>query len=852
MAKLVIIDGNSLMYRAFYALPLLTNDRGEYTNAVYGFMNMYFRILEDAKPEYLTVAFDVHGPTFRHEQYGEYKAGRKPTPDELRPQFDILKKVLEGMAVHYVQLEGFEADDFLGTLSRMAEEVGWDTVLVTGDRDALQLASRKTRIWLTHKGISEIVDYGPAELKERYGLAPEQIVDLKGLMGDASDNIPGVPGVGEKTALKLLHEFGTVEMVLENVDQVSGKKLQERLRENREQAFFSKGLAKIDRNVPLKMELETFRLKPLEDTHAAEVFQRYGFRKLMERLKLVSGSAPRPKEIEIEDIRDIVGLKAAVSDHIPAQMALYVEPEGMSVYDGKREYRITFGGDLITPGIAYSEAVQVLKPWLEDPKVHKIVLDAKTLMHELDREKVQLSGTVFDALIAAYLIKTDSVKYPLEQLKERYLSSAFPNSAYTLWELVEPLQNRMVTDNATLLYEDVEMPLVSVLFGMEKLGFSVDTEQLSRMGETLSARIDTLTAMIYDLADEKFNINSTRQLGTILFEKLQLPAGKKTKSGYSTDIDVLEQLRTAHPIVPLLIEYRQLTKLKSTYIDGLLAVVDGRGRVHTVFHQTVVATGRLSSSEPNLQNIPVRTELGREIRKVFVAEEGSLLVDADYSQIELRVLAHMSGDPRFIEAFRSGEDIHARTASEVFGVPMDEVTPHMRSSAKAVNFGIVYGISDFGLSQNLGISRKEAGQYIDLYFERYPKIKEFMNRQIDEGKEKGYVETLLGRRRYFPQLNARQYNVRAFAERAAMNAPVQGTAADIIKLAMIAVDEALRSEKLRASLILQVHDELIVETPMDEVERVKTLVKERMESVMELEVPLIADVAAAKSWYECK
>jgi len=859
--RVMIIDGNSLMHRAFYALPMLTNKKGVPTNAVYGFTNMLLRLIEDYKPDYLGVAFDKKGPTFRHEAYTEYKATRQKTPEELIPQFDLLKRMLQLMGIAIYEVEGYEADDILGTFARLARERGWEAYLVTGDRDALQLVSPEVKVIMTKKGISDVRVFDVEEIKNEYGLTPAQIIDLKALMGDSSDNIPGVPGIGEKTALKLLHQYHTLEQVLDNADKISGQKLKEALIKYREQAMLSKRLATIMQDAPVDIKLEDCCYEIPHSRELLEFLQELEFHSIIGKLGIQPESRVSVKtsvrEKNVIEVNTGEELRQQVENLIKSsRLAILVSDGCVTIADNPgRVYRIKVKNDLLSQGLNLQDIFIELKPILERQEVRKIVYDGKRLILEAYRYGIHVEGLEFDVFIAAYLLDPAKNRYDLSQLLYEYADLDVDDAdAADLYLLAEHMRDKLKETEMLYLYEEIEHPLINVLADMEITGFKVDKRMLEQLGEEFSAELSSLTREIYALAGEEFNINSPRQLGSVLFEKLGLPVIKKSKTGYSTDIEVLEQLRPYHELVEKIIEYRQVMKLKSTYIDGLLSVIDPRdGRIHSSFNQTVTATGRISSAEPNLQNIPVKLEMGRRIRKVFVASgEDYVLVDADYSQIELRVLAHMSGDPTFIDAFRNNQDIHLRTASEIFGVPIDKVTPEQRSSAKAVNFGIVYGISDYGLAKSLGISRKQAREYIDSYFARYPKVKEYMERIVEIAKKQGYVTTLMNRRRYLPELKSRNFNIRSQGERLAMNTPIQGSAADIIKKAMNDVYAELKRRNLKSKLILQVHDELIIDTYRPELEEVKDLVVRCMENAVKLSVPLVVDVGVGRSWYDAK
>ena len=852
MKTLIAIDGNSLMHRAYYALPSMAAKDGTPTGAIFGFLRMLLKLLE-RQPDYLVVAFDMKGPTFRHGEYGEYKAGRRPTPPDLGPQFPLLRQVLEAMGIAICQCEGYEADDILGTASRMAEAAGSDALLVTGDRDALQLITPHTHVLMTKKGITETVEYDEEALLAAYGLTPERMVDLKGLMGDASDNIPGVPGVGEKTALKLLEKYGTLENTLAHAGEEKGA-LRTKLEQGAALARLSYRLGKIDTAAPLQAALSQWAFRPEALAGGLPLLYKLELRGIAGQLSDTKpeGEAPAEPTAQTQRVAEEAPLEAMVKALL-GKSPLGIQLEESCLYvaaDPGLQYQVALdGGDLLTPGLTPAQALDAIRPLLEDPGVEKRLFDAKGLLHAIAPYGVRLVGPWQDAMIQDYLLHAI---HPADSLKTLLSERNLPYGAGGLLQASQDMEAELREKGLLDLYNQVELPLVEVLYQMEREGFMVDGAMLRELSELFARRLEEIQQGIYQQAGESFNILSTKQLGVVLFEKLGLPTRKKTKTGYSTDSSVLESLQDHHPIVPMVMEYRFLSKLKSTFLDGLLALMQPDGRVHTSFNQNVTATGRISSTEPNLQNIPVRTELGREIRRAFVASPGRVLVGADYSQIELRLLAHMSGDTAMVEAFRTGADIHAITAGEVFGVAPEAVTSQQRSAAKAVNFGIVYGISDFGLARNIGVSRKEAGDYIQRYFQRYPGVKAFMDRCVQEGREKGYATTLLGRRRELPELASSNFNTRSFGERVAMNMPIQGTAADIIKLAMVRVYQALEREGLQAKLVLQIHDELILDTPMEEAERVKPLLKACMEEAMPLSVPLIADVREGHSWYDTK
>ena len=846
----VAIDGNSLMHRAFHSIAELDDGQGNPTNAVYGFTGMLLKVLREYEPSHLAVAFDMHGPTFRHLAYDAYKGTRKPTDERLRPQFPRVKELLGAMGAMIIEVPSFEADDILGTLARKCEEAGLPAMLVTGDRDALQLVTDTTHVLYTRRGISDTVEFDPATVLSQYGVTPAQVPDLKGLMGDASDNIPGVPGVGEKTALKLLGDYGSVEGVLAHASEQKGK-LREKLEAGRESAEKSKWLATISREAPLETTLEDCLLGDLSG--AKDAFEALAFRSLEGRLEQVAAmrrtdapaEAPAPapalefgEETALETAEEIAAWIEGVEE------CALCPGESITLACRKGCARITLMGDLLSPGLREEEAFAALAPLFNRKNCLRL-WGAKALLRSLDALGLRFEAACVrdDALLSDWLLD------PLKSAKER----KFDGGAVELWRLCDEHSAALEAEGMTALYREMELPLTGVLLSMEREGFMVDRRFLEEMGVELTAAENRLREeIIAETGGVPFNLNSPKQLGEVLFERLALPSGRKTSRGWSTDADTLEGLRGQHPAIEKLLEYRRVTKLNATYIVGLTEKIDRDGRVRSLFDQTATVTGRLSSNEPNLQNIPVRTEEGRRIRRAFIARPGWLLVDADYSQIELRILAHLSGDENMIDAFVKGQDIHARTAAEVYGVPLEEVTPQMRSASKAVNFGIVYGISDFGLARNIGVSRKEAAAFIERYFARYPGVKRFMDSAVADGKALGCARTMFGRRRPLPELQSSNYNIRSFGERAAMNTPVQGAAADIIKLAMVRVYEALRAEKMQARLILQVHDELIVECPPDEAGRAEALLTGCMENVAQLRVPLVADAHCAESWFDAK
>jgi DNA polymerase-1 len=850
---LILIDGNSLMYRAFYALPILSTDDGVYTNAVYGFLSMMLKMIEEENPSHIAVAFDLKEKTFRNDMYEQYKAGRKPMPDELVPQFDTVKKLLEAMDIKTLGLSGYEADDIIGTLSQDASKKGMKTKIVTGDRDVFQLIDDMVEVVLTKRGITEIEHYDAKALYEKYSLTPREMIDLKGLMGDTSDNIPGIPSVGEKTALKLLGKYETMDGVLEHADEIKGK-LGEKVRANIDQARLSRDLATINREIPIEYSFDSLKYSNEALKDSLPELKKLRLNTILKKVGQLTG-VEKPeslKETEIVKLSDeklIKGLEEKLSD--AEYISIYIGKD-VHLSDGESEYIIPVVHNLLDEGLDIYDIIKMLKGVFES-SVPKVVYDAKTLMHDIAKQGISLNNLAFDVFIAG-LVLGRPARGGFKTLAENSLGHTLGNTpAAVMLRLMGEQKKILDIREQDKVFGDIEMPLIPIIYDLEVTGFKIDREVLSELDAEYSARISELTQKIYDEAGSSFNVNSPKQLGEVLFENLGLPSARKTKTGYSTDIEVLEGLRDKHDIIDPIIEYRTLSKLKSTYIDGITPLITKDGRLHTTINQIGAVTGRFSSTAPNLQNIPIRTSEGVKLRKAFVASDDEhILVDADYSQIELRILAHISGDENMREAFNSGADIHRRTSAQVFGVPEDEVTKQMRSSAKAVNFGIVYGISDYGLSRQLNIPRKQAGEFIDKYFETFPKVKEFMNDSVEFGRENGYVQTLYGRRIYLPQLRSSNYNQRTGAERVAMNAPIQGTAADIMKLAMIAVYTALEKEHLKSKLILQVHDELIIDACKSELDVIKKLVKTQMEGAAKMDVKLTADVDTGASWYEAK
>lgn len=868
--KIVLIDGHSILNRAFYGVPDLTNADGLHTNAVYGFLNIMFKILDQEKPEYLTVAFDVHAPTFRHEMFEEYKGTRKPMAEELRQQVPVIKEVLQAMGIKIVEKAGLEADDILGTISRMSERRGLEVSVISGDRDLLQLATEhvKIRIPKTKKGQTEIEDYYAEDVLNAYQVTPTEFIDLKALMGDTSDNIPGLPGVGEKTATKIITEYHSIENAYEHASELKPPRASKAIIEHWDLAVLSKTLATIKLDAEIDYEFADAKLGNLYTDEAYVYFQKLQFKNLLGRFETSELSN------KIEDAFETITNKEKAEQIFTD--AAKAERVGIALCKNTEDVLPLFADLAEFAGIALccsDEHVYYIKTgndissaWLKEQTVQLvekneccIFFDVKNAMGELGSLPV---SHCFDGTIAAYLLNPLKSDYTGEDVARERLNLLIEDKlpddskacyeAYTGWKAAPILQEQLKENNMWKLFVDVEMPLVETLYDMEQCGVRVEADELKAYGEKLGVRIHELEQEIYEEADEIFNINSPKQLGVILFEKMGLQGGRKTKTGYSTAADVLEKLAPEYPIVAKILEYRQMAKLKSTYADGLAGFIQADGRIHGKFHQTITATGRLSSAEPNLQNIPVRMELGRLIRKVFIPEDGFVFVDADYSQIELRILAHCSGDDMLINAYRQAQDIHRITASQVFHVPFDEVTDLQRRNAKAVNFGIVYGISSFGLSQDLSISRKEAAEYIDQYFLTYPGIKTFLDNTVASAREHGYVETLFGRRRPMPELKSSNYMQRSFGERVAMNAPIQGTAADIIKVAMIGVSRRLKEKQMKSRLVLQVHDELLIETYIPELEQVEEILKEEMERAADLKVPLLVDMHTGNNWYEAK
>ena len=928
MKKLVLIDGNSIMNRAFYGImgsKALTTKDGKYTNAIYGFLAILFKLLEEEKPDYIGVTFDLKAPTARHKMYEGYKANRKGMPTELAEQMPIIKDVLRAMNIDIIEKEGYEGDDVIGTLSRYGEQKGLEVVILSGDRDTFQLATDNVRINIprTKGGKTETEIFNREKVKEVYGIEPKQLIEVKGLQGDASDNIPGVPGIGEKTALSLVQKYETIDNLYKKLESgeadVKGKQ-KEKLEQNKDLAYLSRTLGEINTKVPIEDTLEELKLEEWDKPKVLELFKELNFKRYIDRFNLQNEAGKGDNFSEENNIenqykvveKSIEEIKTIIEKQ--GKMIFYIETEKVNDEDKIIKEKIT-GISIFNSSeneayyidIKNVGKIQELKEIFENDKILKIGIDLGRVYILLRQEGIDFKGINYDASIAAYILNPTNNKLKLTDLAEQYLeidvneilgdsksskeeqinlfdamqgagisSSNEEKSeeerikeeqeksqkaeekkctlyAYIIYKLQEITMKKLEEINAVDLFNNIDMPTVTVLANMQWNGMYADLEELNKFGNQLKEQLEIKTKMIYEMAGEEFNINSTKQLGEILFEKMKLPVVKKTKSGYSTDVDVLEKLKSEDPIISEILDYRQLMKLNSTYVEGLKPYINPKTkRIHSFFHQTITATGRISSTEPNLQNIPTRFELGKQVRKIFKPEQGKVYIDADYSQIELRVLAHMSEDTHMVQAFKDGEDIHRQAASKVFKTPMEEVTKEQRSNAKAVNFGIVYGISDFGLGEQLGISRKIAKQYIEEYLQEYAGIKNFMDDMKEKAKETGYVETLFNRRRYIPELKSNNYMVRQFGERAAMNTPIQGTAADIMKIAMINVYKKLIEENLEAKIVLQVHDEMMIEAPLAEAEKVKEIVKTEMESAIKLNVPLIAEVSEAENWYECK
>ena len=903
MKKIVLIDGNSILNRAFYGImgnKMLTTPDGKYTNAVYGFLAILFKVLEDIEPEYLMVTFDLKAPTARHKLYDGYKATRKGMPNELAEQMPILKDILKSMNIKVIEKEGYEADDVLGTMAKRAEKDGFDVTIVSGDRDTFQLTSNRVKVRIPHTkmGKTETETFGREEVLKKYGVTPKQLIEVKGLQGDTSDNIPGVPGIGEKTALELVKKYKTIDGIYEAIEKGENDlkpKAKERLLENKELAMLSRTLGTINLEVPIEEDLEEFKIKEWNKEEVFAKFKELNFNRFIDRFNLKSEEGPKQNLAELFEIKTLNTENEikALLEKIQNQLVfmLGTEPVEQDKLIIKKQIKsIYIYIDNIVYEIKFNtneEFISYFKIIFEDENIQKYSYRLNETYVLLMQNGIYLKGIKFDTEIAAYLLNPSNGKYKLDELANQYLSIDIPEYLefvgakqqketqmtlfsqdeinvdfekyqnaiymYTIAKLAEIMNKKLEEINSLKLFENIEMPLIKVLAEMQYEGIYVDKQELVSFGVKLKEDIEVIKQEIYKLAGEEFNINSTLQLGNILFEKLKLPVYKKTKKGYSTDVDILEKLKAEHPIIEKILEYRGFMKLNSTYIEGLIVYINEyTHKIHSYFHQTITATGRISSTEPNLQNIPTRAEQGKQIKKAFKAQEGNIFIDADYSQIELRILAHISNDTNMREAFLNEEDIHKQVASKVFNVPLEEVTKEQRTAAKAVNFGIVYGISGFGLAEQLGISRKKAEQYIEQYLDKYKGVKSFMDEIVEKAKEQGYVETLFHRRRYIPELSSNNYMVRQFGARAAMNTPIQGTAADIMKIAMIEVNKKLEEEKLNAKLILQIHDELLIECKIEEKEEVKKILKESMENAVKLSIPLEVEVSEASNWYDVK
>ena len=908
MSKLLLIDGNSIMNRAFYGImgsKMLTTKDGKYTNAVYGFLAIMFKIMDDLNPDYMAVSFDLKGPTLRHKMYSEYKANRHGMPNELAEQMPMIKELLKAMNIDIVEKEGYEGDDVLGTLARYGEEQGLDVTILSGDRDTFQLATNKItiRIPRTKAGKTETEDYDKNKVIEEYGLEPQKLIEVKGLQGDTSDNIPGVPGIGAKTAINLIKQFGSIEKIYEAIengtDGLKGKQ-KENIVNNREIAFISRDLGKIDMNVPLEDTLETLKVEEWDKQKVLEIFQELNFKRYIEKFNLTGETVFEEKKDlkELFTINDTISIQEAtkkikqlgkifyyfgLEDTQNQEDIIKQTISSISVYNYE-----TNEVYYINKKEQEEEFINMVKDVFEDDEIEKYGYEINNIYIILKQLGITIKNIKYDVTVGAYILNPSDGKYPIDGLCEEYLEMSVEdyllsngaeekseqitlfdtdNStneintnkykqsfyAYSIWKLSEVITPKLIELDVMKLFEEIDMPTIEVLSEMQWNGMRVEEKELEEYGLQLKDGIDLLTQEIYNLAGEEFNINSPKQLGEVLFEKMKLPVVKKNKNGYSTDVDVLEKLRGENPIIEKILDYRQLTKLNSTYVEGLKPYINPKTkRIHSFFHQTITATGRISSTEPNLQNIPTRIELGKRLRKIFKPAEGNVYIDADYSQIELRVLAHLADDKHMIDAFKKGEDIHKQAASKVFNIPMEEVTKEQRSSAKAVNFGIVYGISDYGLGEQLGIGRKKAKEYIEQYLTEYSGIRKFMNDSIENAKSLGYAMTMFNRRRTIKELSSNNYLVRQFGERAAMNTPVQGTAADIMKIAMIKIHNELKTRNLKSRIVLQVHDEMMIEAPIEEKDTIKELIKQCMESAAVLQVPLVAEVSEAENWYECK
>ena len=874
--KIMLVDGNSLINRGFYAMPLLTNKDGEYTNGVFGFLNIFFRLFDEIQPEYCAVCFDVHQPTFRHKMFGEYKGTRKGMPEELRPQMPLLKKVLQAMNITTCELGGYEADDLLGTLATRADAIGLAPIIVSGDRDLLQIASDTITIKIpkTKGGSTTIESYNTADVMSAYGVTPKEFIEVKALMGDTSDNVPGVPSIGEKTASKIIQQYKTVENAIENASEVKPKRASENLVTYKEQALLSKTLVTIKTDVPYEVAIDELKVHDMYNENAYGLFKQYEFKTMLKRFDTTAVAQQNSGDFKlVTTVPEAEDVLTNLNPFEPCAFKLFIENGSITAFS------VTD-----TPQKAYviklPNIEAVIKSFLESDS-SKITHDVKEIVVYLKKFGIEVKGITFDSMLAGYILNSSRDNYDYCEIGEDFLGESYPTDEEILGKgksrkaiadldaeqltqfcgqysdillrAYKPMCQQLEENGQKELYYNIELPLAYVLADMEDAGMAVNREALTEYKEKLEKQLDTLTKDIYWLAGEEFNINSPKQLGVILFEKLGLPVIKKTKTSYSTNAEVLDKLKDQSPIIDKIIEYRQIVKLNSTYVEGLLSIINPiDGRIHSSFNQTITTTGRISSTEPNMQNIPVKTEMGRDIRKVFVADDNCKLVDADYSQVELRVLAHMSGDENMIDAFKHGEDIHSKTASQIFDVDIKDVTSKQRIEAKAINFGIIYGKTDFGLSQDLNIPVATAKAYIDSYFNKYPKIKEFMDEAVESATETGYATTILNRRRYIPEIKASNFIVRNQGKRFAMNAPIQGSAADIIKVAMVNVYNKLKENNMKSKLILQVHDELIVEALEEEIDKVCSIVKEEMESAVNLQVHLDVDLNVGDSWFETK
>lgn len=876
--KIMLIDGSSLIFRAFFALPKLTNADGVMTNGVYGFLTMYFSAFEKYKPDYVLVAFDKSGKTFRHEEFEDYKATRDKAPSELSYQFGILKDILDSLNVKYMDIDGYEADDIVGTYAEMAKEEGLETIIITGDKDYFQLIDDKIKVYLTRKGISNMVEYTKDTIEEEFGLSPKQLIDVKGLMGDKSDNIPGVDGIGPKRAVNFVKKYGSIEGLYENIDEVSGKKTKERLIESEPIAYMSRKIGTIVTNVPVDYEISELKNQEPDFESLTEKFSKYNFNKFLDKI-----SEDNPVQVDHDFSYEFTEESKELIEHIKKDKKFYFK----AIYDGDNYihsdiYKIAIKANDTNTFIfePNEDFINNFKDVFEDDQIVKTSFDIKEDIVLLKKLGIDLGFPYNDLMLMQYLIDPSRSSYDqksmsqafldyevrneedllgkgrkkksFDQIEEKELGAYLGEFINSIEDGLEPISKKLEEFQMKELYEDIELKLSRVLADMEIIGFVTDVKVLDKLKEEINEEIDKLTEEIYELAGSEFNINSPKQLSIVLFEDLKLPVIKKTKTGYSTNAQVLEKLRDKHEIIPKVESYRELFKLKSTYIEGLEEAIDEDGRIRSTFRQNVAATGRLSSTEPNLQNLPIRTEEGRKIRKAFKAESGKILIDADYSQIELRVLAHLSGDEKMKSAFVGGHDIHKKTASEVFHTPLDEVTKRQRYEAKAVNFGIIYGISDYGLSQNLDIPRNVAKDYIEKYKDTYPDVKKYMNDVVQTAKDQGYIETMFNRRRYIPEITSRNFNVRSFGERVALNTPIQGSAADIIKIAMIKVRGNLLKEELDARIVLQIHDEIILESSLEDAKRAEEVLKESMQDAVSLSIPLEVDVNTGESMYESK